>query len=207
MPGQPGPVYPPGQFSGWNRPSVRASWLGVNGNGDGRWDGEAEPGYSILATSDPSADAKVTQTWTVIDEGGGWSPPPPARDVSAHTDGEGFPGFRGAGGRVAAAPRAVPVSSTCTVFAESEVISLVAGGEPLPGIVKGLHASLASRVAAMARRSGKGEVFMSGGVALNAGMVESLSQALGKGIRVLPEPQLVGALGAALSVLKGQGSA
>ncbi|HTO96314.1 MAG TPA: acyl-CoA dehydratase activase [Myxococcales bacterium] len=108
---------------------------------------------------------------------------------------------------IAQATRAVPVSSTCTVFAESEVISLLAGGEPLPGIVKGLHASLASRVAAMARRSGKGEVFMSGGVALNAGMVDSLSQALGRSIRVLPEPQLVGALGAALSVLKGQGTA
>jgi len=106
MPGQPGPVYPPGQFSGWNRPSVRASWLGLNGNGDGLWDSEAEPGYSILATSDPSADATVTQTWAVIDEAGGWSPPPPARDVSAHTDGEGFPGFRRADGRAAAAPRA-----------------------------------------------------------------------------------------------------
>ena len=105
MPGQPGPVYPPGQFSVWNRPSVRASWLGMNGNGDGTRDGEAEPGYSILATSDPSADATVTQTWAVIDEAGGWSPPPTARDVSAHTDGEGFPGFR-AGGRAAAAPRA-----------------------------------------------------------------------------------------------------
>ena len=101
MPGQPGPVYPPGQFSVWNRPSVRASWLGMNGNGDGMRDGEAEPGYSILATSDPSADATVTQTWAVIDETGGWSPPPPARDVSAHTDGEGFPDS--AGGR--AAPR------------------------------------------------------------------------------------------------------
>jgi hypothetical protein len=105
MPGQPGPVYPPGQFSVWNRPSVRASWLGMNGNGDGMRDGEAEPGYSILATSDPSADATVTQTWAVIDETGGWSPPPPARDVSAHTDGEGFPGLR-PGGRASAAPRA-----------------------------------------------------------------------------------------------------
>ena len=106
MPGQPGPVYPPGQFSVWNRPSVRASWLGMNGNGDGTRDSEAEPGYSILATSDPSADATVTQAWSVIDEGGGWSPPPPARDVSAHTDGEGFPGFQRAGGPAAAASRA-----------------------------------------------------------------------------------------------------
>ena len=87
-PGQPGPVYPPGQFSAWNRPSVRASWLGVNGGGP---DLEAEPGYSALAISDPSADATTTQTWSAIDDSGAWSPPPLARDVSAHTDGEGFP--------------------------------------------------------------------------------------------------------------------
>ena len=104
MPGQLGPVYPPGQFSAWNRPSVRASWLGMNG--DGLRDSEVEPGYSILATSDPSADATATQTWAIIDQAGGWSPPPLARDVSAHTDGEGFPGVRRADGRAAAAPRA-----------------------------------------------------------------------------------------------------
>jgi predicted CoA-substrate-specific enzyme activase len=104
----------------------------------------------------------------------------------------------------AAARRAVPVSSTCTVFAESEVISLVAGGEPLEGILRGLHQALASRVAAMARGAGgSGQVFMSGGVALNAAMVAALREALGRPVEVLPEPQLVGALGAALSVLPG----
>jgi hypothetical protein len=88
MPGQPGPVYPPGPFSAWNRPSVRASWLGANSGGA---DLDAEPGYSALAISDPSADATTTQTWTAIEDSGAWSPPPLARDVSAHTDGEGFP--------------------------------------------------------------------------------------------------------------------
>jgi hypothetical protein len=106
MPGQPGPVYPPGQFSAWNRPSVRASWLGLNGNRGGSWESDAEPGYSVLATSDPSADATVTQTWAAMDDTGGWSPPPPARDVSAHTDGEGIPRVRRAGGRAPGAPRA-----------------------------------------------------------------------------------------------------
>ena len=101
------------------------------------------------------------------------------------------------------APRTVRVSSTCTVFAESEVISLVAAGEPLDAIVKGLHAALASRVAALARGSADGEVFMSGGVALNAAMVAALREALGARVTVLPEPQLAGALGAALSVLAG----
>jgi predicted CoA-substrate-specific enzyme activase len=101
----------------------------------------------------------------------------------------------------AGARRAVPVSSTCTVFAESEVISLVASDEPLDGIVKGLHAALASRVAALARGgAGAGEVLMSGGVALNGAMIAALGAALGRPVRVLPDPQLVGALGAALLV-------
>jgi activator of 2-hydroxyglutaryl-CoA dehydratase len=99
-----------------------------------------------------------------------------------------------------AAERAVPVSSTCTVFAESEVISLVAEGQPLEGIVRGLHQALASRVAALAGRDLAGEVLMSGGVALNQAMVEALGAALGRPVRVLPSPQLVGAIGAALSV-------
>jgi predicted CoA-substrate-specific enzyme activase len=104
--------------------------------------------------------------------------------------------------RVARAGRTVPVSSTCTVFAESEVISLVAADEPLDGIVKGLHVSLASRVAALARGARGGEeVLMSGGVALNGAMVTALRDALGRPVRVLPDPQLVGALGAALSIV------
>ncbi len=103
---------------------------------------------------------------------------------------------------VARAGRPVPVSSTCTVFAESEVISLVASDEPLEGIVKGLHVALASRVVALARGAHAGdEVLMSGGVALNGAMVGALREAMGRPVRVLPEPQLVGALGAALSVL------
>jgi predicted CoA-substrate-specific enzyme activase len=107
---------------------------------------------------------------------------------------------------VSRASRAVTVSSTCTVFAESEVISLVANGEPLEGIVKGLHQALASRVAALARGTPAAEVFMSGGVALNAAMVQALRDALGRPVTVLPEPQLVGALGAALAVF-GRASA
>ncbi len=105
--------------------------------------------------------------------------------------------------KAARAARAVAVSSTCTVFAESEVISLVAAGEPLEGIVKGLHQALASRVASLARGTAGigGEVLMSGGVALNPAMVAALREAMGRPVRVLPEPQLVGALGAALSVL------
>jgi predicted CoA-substrate-specific enzyme activase len=99
------------------------------------------------------------------------------------------------------AESAVSVSSTCTVFAESEVISLVAQGEPVADIVLGLHRSLASRVSALAGRMKDGrEVFMSGGVALNRAMADALAAEIGAPITVLPEPQLVGALGAALGV-------
>ncbi|MBI5482429.1 MAG: 2-hydroxyglutaryl-CoA dehydratase [Deltaproteobacteria bacterium] len=101
----------------------------------------------------------------------------------------------------ARAERSVLVSSTCTVFAESEVVSLVAEGQPVEGIVKGLHAALASRVAALAGTMPQdGGVFMSGGVALNPAMVEALAGALGRRVEIVPDPQLVGALGAALAV-------
>lgn len=104
-------------------------------------------------------------------------------------------------GLVGSAESAVSVSSTCTVFAESEVISLMAEGEPMPGILKGVHQSLASRVAALAGTlPADTAVFMSGGVALGTAMVDALSAELGRPVTVLPEPQLVGALGAALSV-------
>jgi (R)-2-hydroxyacyl-CoA dehydratese activating ATPase len=103
--------------------------------------------------------------------------------------------------QVTAAQRAVTVSSTCTVFAESEVVSLVAQGEPLAGILKGLHQSLALRVTALASRFVTDTpVYLSGGVALNTAMVDALSRSLGRQISVLPEPQLTGALGAALAV-------
>ena len=95
------------------------------------------------------------------------------------------------------------MSSTCTVFAESEVISLIARGEPLDGIIRGLHTALASRVVALAGHlPAEAELMMSGGVALNAAMVEALAEALGRPIGVLPEPQLVGALGAALAAVR-----
>ncbi|MCZ7582773.1 MAG: acyl-CoA dehydratase activase [Deltaproteobacteria bacterium] len=101
------------------------------------------------------------------------------------------------------AETSVSVSSTCTVFAESEVISLVAEGRPLEGIVKGLHESLSKRVAALAGTVPNGSaIYMSGGVALNPAMVAALSSAMGRPIDVLPHPQLVGALGAALSVIQ-----
>ena len=105
----------------------------------------------------------------------------------------------------ARAARPVPISSTCTVFAETEVISLVADGAPVEGIVAGLHAALASRVSALARAARGTPLWMSGGVALNPAMVAALSESIGP-VRVVSEPQLVGALGAALSVAPALGA-
>ena len=93
----------------------------------------------------------------------------------------------------------VPISSTCTVFAESEVISQLAKGADLRDLVKGIHASVAVRTASLARRLGVLEpIAMTGGVARNAGVVRALEKALGAPIRVSPLAQLAGALGAAV---------
>jgi predicted CoA-substrate-specific enzyme activase len=97
------------------------------------------------------------------------------------------------------AKRAVTISSMCTVFAESEVVSLIAEGRPLEEIVKGIIASIVERTVAMAHRVGLEEnVMMTGGVAKNAAVVKELQESLGMKITVPREPQIVGALGAAL---------
>jgi predicted CoA-substrate-specific enzyme activase len=97
------------------------------------------------------------------------------------------------------ARRAADISSTCTVFAESEVISLVARGVDREEILAGICQAIARRVGAMARRVGVvPPVAIAGGVAKNVGVVNALEQFLGEELLVPPEPQIVGALGAAL---------
>ncbi len=97
----------------------------------------------------------------------------------------------------------VSISSTCTVFAESEVISQIADGASRPAIILGLHASVADRLAAMANRVGVVEpVAMTGGVAKNAGVVRAIEDVLGIDIIVPKHPQTIGALGAALLALE-----
>lgn len=99
--------------------------------------------------------------------------------------------------------RAATITSMCTVFAESEVVSLIAAGVSPAEIARGLNVAMAGRIASLARRVGVEEpVVMTGGVAKNKGVVESLARQLGVTIKVPPEPQLVGALGAALLALK-----
>ncbi len=89
--------------------------------------------------------------------------------------------------------------NTCTVFAESEVISQLSNNAPLPDLVAGIHASVAKRVASLVYRNGVvKDVAMSGGVALNRGIVKALGRELKAEILVHPDCQLAGALGAAL---------
>ena len=86
-PGAPDPVYPPGQFSPWNAPALRAaSAAGRPGLTAGAGPETAEPGYPLLAVSDPSADATATQTWAVLDDAqlaGEWTAAPAGHDNGA----------------------------------------------------------------------------------------------------------------------------
>lgn len=107
--------------------------------------------------------------------------------------------IRELGALAAQAERIAPISSTCTVFAESEVISQLAAGTPVPDVAAGICASVASRVAALVKRLGvREQVCMSGGVARNGGVRRALEQALGVSVVYSPQAQLAGALGAAL---------
>lgn len=93
----------------------------------------------------------------------------------------------------------VGISSTCTVFAESEVISQLAMGTDKCDIINGIHRSVAGRVAGLAHRIGvTQDVVMTGGVAQNCGVVSALEAELGCTIHTSPLTQYNGALGAAL---------
>lgn len=93
----------------------------------------------------------------------------------------------------------ITISSMCTVFAESEVISLIADDVPTPDIVHGLNKAIASRTAAMVRRTKAAAPYaMTGGVAHNQGVVLELSKILDAEIYVPECPDLCGAYGAAL---------
>ena len=97
------------------------------------------------------------------------------------------------------AAEAAAVSSTCTVFAESEVISLLSNGVAKENIIAGVHQSVASKACGLANRGGiEDDVVMCGGVAQNAGVVRAISRQLNRPVIVAPNPQITGALGAAI---------
>jgi len=98
-----------------------------------------------------------------------------------------------------AASRRAKISSTCTVFAESEVITHLTAGVPRKEIIAGIHKAIAARVATMVGRTTvRDEVVLTGGVAHNAGVARMLEEKLGHTIIVPKQAQLVGAIGAAL---------
>ena len=100
----------------------------------------------------------------------------------------------------------IALSSMCTVFAESEVISLLAAGRDRKSIALGLHGSIADRVYPLAARfDPAGEVIMAGGVALNPCLVGLLSQKLRRPVVVPEHPQIVTAVGAALAAAAYEG--
>lgn len=97
----------------------------------------------------------------------------------------------------------ITISSMCTVFADSEVVSLVAQNKALPDIVHGLNQSVATRAAALFRRvGGENPCMMTGGVSRNRGVVAAIEERLGQPLFIHPDAQLCGALGAALFALE-----
>lgn len=98
--------------------------------------------------------------------------------------------------------RAVRISTTCTVFAESEVLSWLGKGKKMEDILWGVHESIASRSAGLLRRVGiQEEVTFTGGVTRNSAMVEALQQRLGLTLNIGEDSHYMGALGAALFAL------
>jgi predicted CoA-substrate-specific enzyme activase len=93
------------------------------------------------------------------------------------------------------------ISSSCTVFAQTELVSLLATGVPVENLVAGLHRAVAARVSSMVKRIGiRPTVMMTGGVAKNSGVVAAFRKELNIEVVIPPnlDSQLVGALGAAL---------
>lgn len=110
------------------------------------------------------------------------------------------------GGLSLKSDNSLSLSSTCTVFAESEIISLVASGEKKENIIKALHNTISGQILGLyfqANSDYQGKILFAGGVALNEGMVAELSRKLNREILVPEDPQFVGAYGAAI-FLKGK---
>lgn len=97
------------------------------------------------------------------------------------------------------AEKAALISSTCTVFAEHEIINKLASGETIPNLIAGIHESVATRVSAMVKKlTIEQDVAVTGGGAKNIGLVKALEKKLGCPIIVPPEPLITGALGASV---------
>jgi (R)-2-hydroxyacyl-CoA dehydratese activating ATPase len=99
------------------------------------------------------------------------------------------------------------ISAMCTVFAESEVVGLINRGVERHSIARALHQSVVKRIAAMFKRvdPGLGTVVVTGGGALNPGLIGLLQKALGVAVQTVPHAQSAGALGCAIHARQQQG--
>ena len=94
------------------------------------------------------------------------------------------------------------ISSMCVVFAETEITGLLASGTAREDIVAGVQASIAARIISMAGRNAEPPVIFTGGVAMVSGMADAMQAALGQTVSICPDPQMTGALGAAILASK-----
>jgi len=101
------------------------------------------------------------------------------------------------------AMRPVKIATVCTVFVESDILSYLAQGKKAEDILGGVHMAIAKRTLSLARRVNiEPEVTMTGGVALNCGMVSALEEVLGRKMMISPDAHFIGAVGAGLFALE-----
>jgi activator of 2-hydroxyglutaryl-CoA dehydratase len=97
----------------------------------------------------------------------------------------------------------VRLTSVCTVFVESDILSYVAQRKKPEDILAGVHKAIATRTISLVRRVGlEDEITFTGGVARNVGMVDALQNTLGRKLNVSPDAHFNGALGAAYFALE-----
>jgi predicted CoA-substrate-specific enzyme activase len=99
--------------------------------------------------------------------------------------------------------RPVKLTTVCTVFVESDILSYLSMGKKPPDILRGVHLAIAKRTISLARRvSIEPDITMTGGVARNIGMVEALEDVLETKLQVSPDAHFIGAIGAAIYALE-----
>ena len=96
------------------------------------------------------------------------------------------------------------ISSMCVVFAETEIIGLLANGQSRENIIAGVQRSIAKRLVAMAGNDIASPVVFTGGVAMISGMQQALENLLDQSVTICPKPQFTGALGASILATRNQ---
>ncbi len=100
--------------------------------------------------------------------------------------------------------RPAEISSTCAVFAETEIVGLLASGARREDVAAGVQRAISARIASLAHGNLPSPIIFTGGVALIPGMAEALAEALGQPVRTARDPQMTGAVGAAILACRGE---